>query len=248
MRADTDVLVVIPAYNEAESVGAVVAAVLDVTPKVGVLVVDDASTDDTSPVARMAGADVVRNVFNLGVGGAMRIGFRYAADHGYRAVVQVDGDGQHDPDDIERLLCPLEDGPVPMTVIGARFAGVGGYRAPLARRVAMAILARYLSHVTHVRLTDVTSGFRAHNRAAVELFSKTYPADYLADTVESLVITMEAGGRVVQVPVGMRSRTGGTPSHSAVRSALYLARVLLMLAVAVLRHRAPRPMVHDGSP
>ena len=133
-------------------------------------------------------------MFNLGVGGAMRVGFRYAAARGYRAMVQVDGDGQHDPHDLARLLEPLEDRPEPMLAIGARFAGRGHYDAPRARRWAMRLLASYLSWMTQVHLTDVTSGFRAHNRAAIELFARKYPADYLSDTVESVVLAIEAGG------------------------------------------------------
>ncbi len=247
MPNDHEVLVVIPAYNEALSVGAVVAEVWDAAPDVHVLVVDDASTDATAEVAREAGAEVVSNVFNLGVGGAMRVGFRYARAHGYRTVVQVDGDGQHDPRDLRRLLDAVVDKPEPMVVIGARFAGHGDYRAPRTRRWAMRLLAWYLSRITGVDLSDVTSGFRAHNRAAVELFARTYPADYLSDTVESLVIAVEAGGAVKQVPVSMRSRAGGAPSQNPRRAAMYLARVALMLGIAVFRHRSPRPLVAEAS-
>ncbi len=247
MDVDTDVLVVIPAFNEASTVGAVVAEVLESVPKAQVLVVDDASTDTTGPVARRAGASVIRNVFNLGVGGAMRVGFRYAVEHDFRAVVQVDADGQHDARDLERLLEAVRDIPEPMVVIGARFAGSGEYEAPRSRRWAMRLLAWYLSRMTHVRLTDVTSGFRAHNRAAVELFARTYPADYLADTVESLIIATEAGGVVQQVPVAMRSRNGGSPSQSPLRSSMYLARVALMLALALFRHRSVRPLTPEVS-
>jgi glycosyltransferase involved in cell wall biosynthesis len=248
MDLDTDVLVVIPAYNEADSLGAVVSEVFESAPKVHVLVVDDASTDETATVGRKAGAEVVTNVFNLGVGGAMRVGFRYAAAKGYRALVQVDGDGQHDPHDLERLLGPLDDRPKPMVAIGARFAGRGEYDAPRARRWAMRLLAWYLSRITRVRLTDVTSGFRAHNRAAIELFAKTYPADYLADTVESLVIAIEAGGAVTQVPVSMRSRAGGSPSQSSFRATAYLVRVALMLALAVFRRHSARPDTTEALP
>jgi glycosyltransferase involved in cell wall biosynthesis len=240
-----DVLVVIPAYNEAMVVGEVIAEVKKAAPQAHVLVIDDASMDATADVAREAGAEVISNVFNLGVGGAMRVGFRYARAHGYRTVVQLDGDGQHDPGALDRVIAAVEDKPEPMVVIGARFAGEGDYSVPRTRRWAMRLLAWYLSRMAGVELTDVTSGFRAHNRAAVELFSRTYPSDYLSDTVESLVIAVEAGGVVHQVPVAMRLRQGGSPSQSSRRAAVYLARVLLMLLVAVLRHRAPRPIVPE---
>gem|GEM_PF-74276 len=239
MEPGPDVLVVLPAYNEQASVGVVVGEVRREAPGVRVLVVDDGSTDATASVARAAGAEVVSDVLNLGVGGAMRVGFRYAAAHGFRAVVQVDADGQHDPRDLPRLLAPLDPDAPPMVVIGARFAGTGEFPVPLARRLAMRLLAAYLSRLTRVRLTDVTSGFRAHNRAAIELFARTYPADYLADTVESLVIAAGAGGTVLQVPVTMRPRYAGTSTQSTGKAALYLARVVLMLALTILRRRPP---------
>ena len=213
-------------------------------PEADILVVDDDSSDRTAAAAREAGADVIENVFNLGVGGAMRVGFRYAARRGYSAVVQVDADGQHDPRDIPRLLECLEEagGPgaeEPHVVIGARFAGVGRFPVPRARRVAMRMLASYLSRMTGTGLTDVTSGFRAYNRAAIELFARTYPAEYLSDTVESLVIASRSGARVSQVPVSMRPRMAGTPSQPSWRAVGYLLRVSVMLLLERIRRHPP---------
>jgi len=169
------VVMVLPAWNEEESVALVVKEAHDALPDGRVLVVDDGSTDQTAEVARRAGATVISSPFNLGVGGAMRIGFRYARSHGYRCLVQVDADGQHDPRDIGRLVAELDDGPAPHVVIGARFSGTGDFAVPRARRMAMRLLAVYLSRVTRTSLTDVTSGFRAHNRSAIELFAQHYP-------------------------------------------------------------------------
>jgi glycosyltransferase involved in cell wall biosynthesis len=229
------VLVVLPAYNEEQSVALVVKDVRDALPSAGIFVVDDGSVDRTAEQARQAGAQVASNAFNLGVGGAMRVGFKLAATHGYQALVQVDADGQHDPADIAKLLEALSDDPAPHIVIGARFAGTGDVVVPGPRRLAMRLLARYLSRTTGTRLTDVTSGFRAHNRAAIELFARTYPADYLTDTVESLLIATRAGGTVLQVPVAMRPRFAGNPSQSSLKAAGYLLRVLLVLALSVFR-------------
>jgi hypothetical protein len=178
----------------------------------------------------------------------MRVGFRFGTARGYRALVQVDADGQHDPRDLARLLGPLEDVAEPRVIIGARFAGEGEFEVPRARRWAMRLLAAYLSRVTQVRLTDVTSGFRAHNRAAMELFARTYPANYLADTVESLVIVTEAGGTVTQVPVAMRARHGGAPSQSTIRAALYLVQVTFVLALSIFRRRSSRSADTEASP
>jgi glycosyltransferase involved in cell wall biosynthesis len=231
-------LVVLPALNEERSVGIVVKEVRTAVPECTILVVDDGSVDDTAAQAVEAGAEVVSNPFNLGVGGAMRVGFRVALAHGYDVLVQVDADGQHDARDIGTLVAAFNDEPGPQVVIGARFAGVGDIAVPRARRMAMRLLARYLSRVTATRLTDVTSGFRAHNRAGIELFARHYPADYLSDTVESLIIVADAGGRVHQVPVTMRPRLAGSPSQSPVRAAVYLLRVVAVLILSVFRRHS----------
>jgi glycosyltransferase involved in cell wall biosynthesis len=235
---DPKMLVVLPALNEERSVGIVVKEVRTAVPDCTILVVDDGSVDDTAAQATEAGAEVVSNPFNLGVGGAMRVGFRVALAHGYDVLVQVDADGQHDARDIGTLVGALDDEPGPQVVIGARFAGLGDIAVPRARRLAMRLLARYLSRVTATRLTDVTSGFRAHNRAGIELFARHYPADYLSDTVESLIIVADAGGRVHQVPVTMRPRLAGSPSQSPVRAAVYLLRVVAVLILSVFRRHS----------
>lgn len=235
MRDGKGILVVIPAWNEEGSVDYVVKEVAAAVPRADVVVVDDGSTDRTGDSARAAGARVLTAPFNLGVGGAMRTGFRFAAERGYDVVVQVDADGQHDPGEIETLVAALGGEDRPEVVVGARFAGKGEVTVRGPRRWAMRMLASYLSHVAGTKLTDVTSGFRAHNRAAVELFAATYPAEYLLDTVESLVIAVRRGGRVSQVPVGMRPRRAGSPSQSVPKSVVYLARALLVLLLAIIR-------------
>jgi hypothetical protein len=167
----------------------------------------------------------------------MRTGFRYALRNGFESVVQVDGDGQHDPRQIPLLLDALKNADV---VIGARFAGEGTYQVRGPRRWAMRMLSVTLSRIAKTRLTDTTSGFRASSRRAVELFALHYPAEYLGDTVESIVITARAGLTVKQVPVSMRTRAAGQPSHSAWRAMLYLGRACLALCFAGMRWRARR--------
>jgi glycosyltransferase involved in cell wall biosynthesis len=198
-----------------------------------VLVVDDGSEDETTNVARAAGADVLTLPFNLGVGGALRAGFRYAVRFDYDVAVQVDGDGQHDPAEIERLLAALADADL---VIGARFAGRGDYSVRGARRLAMRLLARSLSRRTNADLTDTTSGFRAFDRRAIEIFARNYPAEYLGDTIEALLIAAKAGCQVSQVPVQMRRRANGAPSQSPLKSTAYLARAALAVFMSRARH------------
>jgi glycosyltransferase involved in cell wall biosynthesis len=225
-------LVVMPAFNEAASVGPVVREALSTLPGIHVLVVDDGSTDNTASLARAAGARVAVLPFNLGVGGAMRFGFKYAVEHGYHAVIQIDADGQHDPAVIPTLLDLLDHHDI---VIGARFAGVGTYKMRGPRRWASWLLARSISRTARAKLTDTTSGLRASGPRAIRFFARNYPAEYLGDTIESLVMASRAGLRVTQVPVAMRERAGGVPSHNPAKAALYLARANIALFFAYVR-------------
>lgn len=225
-------LIVMPAFNEEESVGGVVLEVFANLPGVSILVVDDGSADETSRLAREAGAKVATLPFNLGVGGAMRVGFRYALENGYTNVVQIDSDGQHDPASVPALLAELDSADL---VLGARFAGEGDYSVRGPRQWAMAVLATILSATSHTKLTDTTSGYRASGPKALALFAQHYPAEYLGDTIEALVIASRSGLVIRQVPVSMRARVGGVPSHNPLKSAVYLARAALALTFAFVR-------------
>jgi glycosyltransferase involved in cell wall biosynthesis len=227
--------VVIPAWNEERSVGDVVRETRAALVGADVLVVDDGSRDRTGEVAAAAGATVATLPVNLGVGAAMRTGFRYARRHGYGAVVQVDADGQHDPRQASRLLDRLTEADV---VIGARQFGPDGYSVGRLRRLVMRVIARTLSWLTGVRLTDATSGFRACGPRAIDLFAADFPAEYLGDTIESLPMAYRAGCRIAEVPVVMRARRFGTSSQSAPKAILYALRALLVLLLAVIG-RAP---------
>lgn len=231
------VLIVLPAFNEEESIGDVIREVRSTLPGIACLVVDDGSKDSTSLIAQAAGAKVVRLPFNLGVGGAMRLGFRYAVENDFDVVIQIDADGQHDPAAVPQLLEKLGEADI---VIGARFAGVGDYRAGGVRRFAMRVIAGVLSRTARTTLTDTTSGFKASGPRAVALFADNYPAEYLGDTIEALVIAARAGCRITQVPVAMRARTGGRPSHNPFKAAVYLLRAFVALGFAYLR---PAPSV-----
>jgi glycosyltransferase involved in cell wall biosynthesis len=233
-------LVIVPAWNEQETLPAVLAELRESVPTADVLVVSDGSTDATAQSARAAGARVLELPINLGVGGAMRAGYRYALRNDYDLTVQLDADGQHNPADIPLLLGTIAAEQADV-VIGARFAGVGSYSARGPRRWSMRVLAAALSRVTRTRLTDSTSGFKACDRRAIRLFSANYPAEYLGDTVESLVIAARAGLTVRQVGVAMRPRAGGTPSHSPLKAGVFLVRAVFAFLIALSRPTEPLP-------
>ena len=230
--ASDSVLVIVPAWNEERNVGGTVHEILTADPRYHVAVIDDGSSDRTADVAREAGAIVLSLPFNLGVGGAMRTGFTYAARKGYRRAIQVDADGQHNPVDIERVLAGLEHADIS---IGARFSDVGDYEVRGPRKWAMRFLAAVLSRVAKTPLTDVTSGFRAAGPRAIRQYVRYYPAEYLGDTLDSLIAACHSGLTVTQVPVAMRPRRHGTPSQGPIGSAVYLLRSIFALSLALMR-------------
>lgn len=232
MASSQRTLVIMPAWNESENVGNTVREVLSHSPRYDVVVVDDGSTDDTGHQARLAGATVLTLPFNMGVGGAMRTGFTFAQRYGYERAIQVDADGQHNPRDIDAVLAGLQDADIS---IGARFADVGDYTATGPRRWAMKLLAYVLSRIAKVELTDVTSGFRAANERAIAQYVRYYPAEYLGDTVDSLVTALHSGLTVTQVPVAMRPRAFGKPSQNPLGASVYLLRSTFALSLALMR-------------
>lgn len=231
------VVAVVPAWNESASIGDVVDAVRAADAGIDIVVVDDASEDDTAGVAEARGAVVLRLPFNVGIGGAVQTGFRYALDGGYELAVRLDGDGQHDASEIPKILAPVQAGEADL-VIGSRFVdGSGSYRPPLARRLGIRVFARLVSVLGGQRVTDTTSGFVALSRTGIELFAAEYPHDY--PEVEATLVALKSGLRLTQVQVEMRERASGSSSITFVRSLYYIVKVMLALLVASLR-RYPR--------
>lgn len=232
------VLAIVPALNEQATVADVVQAIRS---ELGadVLVVDDGSHDMTSEKAMAAGARVVRHPFNLGVGAALRTGFRFAETSGYAAVIQIDADGQHGADEAHVLLELVSSGRADI-VVGSRFAqGSGEYGVGRLRRFSMRVLSRVVSRRLGTRITDTTSGFRAFDRRAIEYFARAYPTAYLSDTVEALLLAKDWDLRVIEVPVAMRERMGGQASNRVFKSVYHLCRLTVVVAVHPLR----RPLV-----
>jgi glycosyltransferase involved in cell wall biosynthesis len=234
--ADPRLLVIIPAYNEAESIGGVIADLRSHVPGADVVVVDDGSGDATAALAAEAGAAVLRLPFNLGVGGAMRTGYAYARQHGYDVAVQFDGDGQHRADHVAALLAKLRAERADL-VVGSRMIGEGTYRFPLARRIGSRWVGRIASLVTRQRLTDPTSGFRAASRRMIEFFARHYPQSYLGDTVEAIVLAARHGMKVREVATEMREA-----SHSSVgtvRGLFHTVCISLAILIDPIEKRFP---------
>ena len=240
-RPEESGLVVIPAWNEAEGVGAVVAEVRRHAPGLDVLVVDDCSQDGTRAAALGAGAHVVTHPINLGDGAARQTGFKYARARGYRRVVTVDGDGQHDPASIADLLGPIDRGEADL-VIGTRFRphrDGARYPAPWDRRLGMVLFSAVATLLTGQRITDTTSGYRAMNDRAVRLFCTNWYPQTFPDA-DLLVTAHRAGLRMAEVPALFREDPTGRSIHSGITPVYYVFKMCLSIFVTLLRRR-PRP-------
>jgi glycosyltransferase involved in cell wall biosynthesis len=225
---------IVPALNEERSIVRVIAELRAFDPGLEIVVVSDGSTDRTAEVAEELGAHVLRLPFNLGIGGAVQTGFRYAFEHGFDVAVRVDGDGQHDASQLDRVLAPVLAGDADIAV-GSRFVGTDGYRSSRSRRLGIRILAWTVSALVRQRVTDTTSGFQAVNRDGIALFARDYPHDY--PEVEATVMVFKHELRLTEVPVSMREREHGRSSITALHSIYYMVKVLLALGVGIFRKR-----------
>ncbi len=228
-------IAIVPALNEEETIGFVIDEIRTFDAGFDIVVVDDGSTDRTAGVAADRDAHVLRLPFNLGIGGAMQTGFQFAFEHGYDIAVQIDGDGQHDPSQLPKILAPVLSGEADLCV-GSRFSGDGVYRSSFASRLGIKLFARVVSLVVRQKVTDTTSGFRAVNRKGIALFAADYPHDY--PEVEATVMLVKHKLRLVEVPVAMRERGGGESSITAFRSVYYMTKVLLAIFVGLFRRNA----------
>jgi len=235
------VAVIIPAFNEAGALPGVLAELRSVLEARGIdhdaIVIDDGSEDATAAIAADAGATVLRLPYNLGIGGALRTGFRYAVARGYRRAVQFDADGQHDPEEVEGLLEALDAGAD--MVVGSRFGHERStYEVGSVRRSAMRVLRVTVRLLSGRVFTDTSSGFRGFNERTLELFARVYPVDYM-ESVEALVIACASGLRVTEIPVEMRSRRHGLPTTRRWRLAYHYLRLLFVVLATATRR--PRP-------
>ncbi|HEX6687166.1 MAG TPA: glycosyltransferase family 2 protein [Solirubrobacterales bacterium] len=240
-------LVFIPAWNEGDSVAAVIADVRGRLPDADVLVVDDGSTDETAERAAAAGATVASLPFNQGLGAALQTGYLYALREGYDFCAHLDADGQHPPAEVERLLAEVRADRADL-VIGSRYREAGGsepegaetvagddYKPTISRRIGTSIFRFFLTLATRQRFTDTTSGMRAANRRVMELFSENYSPDFAE--IESLQLAVRQGLRVEEVPVRMLERAGGASFLTPLRSAFFIFKGMIVLLVGQFRPR-----------
>ncbi len=226
-------LIIIPAYNEQNSIAAVVKNIRNHVTDADVLVVNDGSRDRTARTARESGAMVINLPYNMGIGSAVQSGFLFAKEKGYHFAVQVDGDGQHPASAIPRLLAALDNG-VDMA-IGSRFVQPSGYRPPFFRALGIKVFSCLVSLIVGKKVFDTTSGFRAISRKAILLLTQTYPHDY--PEVEALITLHKNGMQFVEIPVKMNYRQEGKSSISAKAAVYYMLKVTLAVLVAVIKRR-----------
>ncbi len=234
------VIIIMPAHNEAENLPMVLPELRRYLPDVDVVIIDDYSTDETAAVAQRLGARVVSLPCNLGYGGAVQTGFKYAVEQEYAYAVMMDADGQHDPASLRDLLAPVVAGEVDVAV-GSRFlpsaAGPAqAYHAGWARRLGMRLFGAIVSHYAGRRVTDPTSGYQALNREALAFFARdNYPTDY--PDADTLLLLGFAGFRVTEVPVHMRERLAGVSMHSSWKVLYYIFKMFLALFIVLLRQK-----------
>lgn len=223
---ELSLLVAIPAFNEADSLPNVLSRLKANSSVSSILVIDDGSRDLTYEIARASGVSVIRHPYNMGVGAAMRTAFIFAKRHKFDLVVQIDADGQHDDSCIEAFLPFMNDFDV---IVGSRFLSSDSFKVSAGRYRAMKLLRRSIRILCGIKITDSTSGFRMSGKRAINLFAEKYPAEYLGDTVTSLVIADRYGLTISEVPVVMYPRQGGEPSQNFLESSFHFFRTLAVL-------------------
>lgn len=222
------VLIIIPAYNEAENIEKLINEIKELCPFADYLVVNDCSKDDTEKILHRIGAMYMCNPVNLGIGGTVQGGYVYALKNGYDIAIQVDGDGQHDISYLKEMIEPIEKGEADI-VIGSRFIEKQGFQSSVGRRFGINFLSGLIKLCTGIRVKDVTSGFRAVNRKFIKIYANDYPQDY--PEPEAIVLGVMQKGRIKEIPVMMKERVGGISSINIWRSIYYMVKVSLAILV-----------------
>lgn len=224
----SEVLIIIPAYNEAETIENVIENLKDNYPQYDYIVVNDGSVDRTGKICEEKGYSLLNLPMNLGIGGAVQAGYRYAVKNGYSMAVQMDGDGQHDPKYLEDMIKTLKEQKAEL-VIGSRFVNKEGFQSSKTRRFGIGFLSVLGKILTGVRLKDITSGYRLVGSRLLGIYANDYPSDY--PEPEAMVIAAIHGFGIVEYPVVMNERMGGTSSITLKRSVYYMVKVTLAMII-----------------
>lgn len=228
------ILVIIPCYNEQESIERVIENLKANAPFADYLIVNDCSTDKTLRILQANDMNYINNPVNLGIGGGVQAGYLYARENGYDVAVQMDGDGQHDPKYLEKVCAPVIDGTYDMC-IGSRFIEKEGFQSSFMRRLGINIISFMIKLFTGKKIYDVTSGYRACNKELINFFADNYADDY--PEPEAIITSVLSGFKVGEVPVVMVERQGGTSSIRSLKSAYYMVKVCLALVVDRIKVR-----------
>lgn len=237
MLNENKIMVLIPAYNEEKSIGRVIRGVRKILPQADIVVVDGESSDSTEEIARKLEVIILKVPHSLGIAGGVETGFSFADLRGYGIVVRVDGDGQHSPDQIPRLMQPILNGEADVS-IGSRYIGEGDYKASLARTLSIKLFSLIISAIIRQNIADATSGFQVVNGRVIEFLSRSYFFDY--SEVEAIVLFRNAGFKILEIPVSMEKRAEGQSSFTFVRAFYYIFTGVLSLLISLLKGKPLR--------
>ena len=234
-----DTLIIIPAYNEEKNIRNVIAGIQNLCLDMDILVINDGSNDKTETTIRKAGTDVISLPYNLGYGGALQTGFKYAVSKGYRYVIQFDGDGQHTPEYLKKIYDELKKGDVDI-VIGSRFMESGSFRAGTLKKIALAFFRILIRQFTGIRITDPTSGLQGLSRRVFGYYSikGNFPGDY--PDADIIIHMLKCSYKIREIPVIIRQRAEGKSMHSGIKPVYYLVKVFLSILISLLRDKLNR--------
>ncbi len=234
MNKSSDTLIIIPAYNEEDTIEAVIDSIRQYVPQTDIVVVNDGSVDDTRNIAEAKGVNVLNLPYNIGIGGAVQTGYKFAVEMDYDIAIQVDGDGQHPADAIPELINEIRNNEADM-VIGSRYIGDKDREASVSRAIGKSVLSKVISLLTGQKITDSSSGFRAANRKVIHLLARMYPRDY--PEPESLVFLVYENYRIKEIPVKMSERWAGKSSITFLKGIYYVIKVILATIIDIFKER-----------
>lgn len=232
MENNVKILIIVPAYNEEDNIIGVIDSLLNELNYADILVINDGSKDNTEQKARSKNVKVISQKLNLGIGGTVQTGFKFARKYNYDIVVQFDGDGQHNAFEIKRLIIPIIEN-LADVVIGSRFLNKGGFQSTFLRRLGIKIFEYLNSILINQKITDNTSGFRAYNKKAINFLANNYPQDF--PEPEAIIILGKKNFKLIEIPVIMNERSKGTSSITGFKSIYYMIKVILSILITSIR-------------